>query len=64
MRLPRVRFTIRRLMVVVAIVALILTSSIYAYRCIYPYYRNWMAYSEWSGDTSPNRPSSWPVPYP
>jgi hypothetical protein len=60
MRLPRVRFTVRRMMIAVAVAALTMTSCIYIYRI----YGNWRAYAEWAADTSPNRPFRWPVPYP
>jgi hypothetical protein len=60
MPMARVRLTIRRMMVGVAIMALILPPAIYVFRV----WQNFKVYSEWASDTSPNRPSSYHVPYP
>jgi hypothetical protein len=45
MRLPRVRFTVRRMMVAVVIVALLMPPAIYVF-CIW---QNLKAYGEWHG---------------
>jgi hypothetical protein len=58
MRIPRVRFTVRRLMIAVAVVAILLPWAIYLWQI----YQNWMAYSKWA--SSPNRSMPYRVPYP
>jgi hypothetical protein len=60
MRLPRLRFTMRRMMIAVAIVALILPSAIWFWKGC----QNLSAYLEWAGNTIPTRPPTWHAPYP
>lgn len=60
MRLPRVRLTVLRMMLVVAVVASILPPAVYLHRVK----ANLDAYSEWASNTSPNRAPHYIVPYP
>jgi hypothetical protein len=66
MRLPRVRFTVRQMMVAVMVAALLLPPAIYVF-CIW---QNLKAYGEWaSGPKSGpyqipySAAGSWPWPY-
>lgn len=58
MRVPQ--FRLRTLMISVAIVALFLPPAIWFWKD----YWNLIAYFEWAGDTSPNRPATYHLPYP
>jgi hypothetical protein len=63
--LPRVRFTVRRMMVATAIVSAIPATIWTVWRVnveVYWAWRDWRAYADWSSDKNPNRPPTWPKP--